>query len=69
MALIAFASKSYYNKALTLTTVGIRTHDIEDIKLALQNADKALSINSDDKSAQGLKTSLEQLLAWNHGQG
>jgi lipoprotein NlpI len=64
-----YNSLAFYNKALAALHLGLEKHDIRDINLALQNVEKALSITPDDKSAIGLRTSLGDLLAWNHVQG
>src|SRR5215469_18262739 len=62
-----YDSKAYYNKALALEDRSLQTHDIGDIRLALQTVNKTLSINADNKDASDLKISLEDLLAWSHG--
>jgi len=54
----------YLDKAIALDDKGLHNHDIGYIHLALQSVDKALTQNPDDKSAQGLRTTLEQLLTW-----
>jgi tetratricopeptide (TPR) repeat protein len=64
-----YNSLAFYNKALSLLYLGLQNHDIGDINLALQSDDKVLRFNPDDKSALGLRTSLGDLLAWDHGQG
>jgi tetratricopeptide (TPR) repeat protein len=63
------ASVTLFNKAFALLRLGQQTHAITDIHLALQNVGKSLAINPDDKSAQGLRMSLRDLLAWEHGDG
>ena len=64
-----FENKAYYNKALALEDRGLQTHNIEDIKMALQTVNKTLSIYADNKEAQNLKLSLTDLLTWSNGQG
>ena len=63
-----YDDKAYYGKALTLEKIGLQTHDISAIQMAVQTLDKTLSIYSDNKDAQNLKSSLENILAWNRGQ-
>jgi len=62
---------AYYYKALALKDIGLQTHDIRDIRVALETANKAFSLylppNSDNK-IKNLKISLVDILAWNQGQ-
>ncbi|MGC2572034.1 MAG: tetratricopeptide repeat protein, partial [Candidatus Nitrosopolaris sp.] len=50
-----YMDSAYYFKALTLVTMDFHTHNFDDMNTALQNLDKALKINSDNRHASTLK--------------
>jgi tetratricopeptide (TPR) repeat protein len=69
IAVDKYDSNAYYDKALALEDIGLQTHAIGDIGMAIQTLDKTLFIYADNKEAQSLKISLEDLLTWSQGEG
>ncbi|MGC2573945.1 MAG: tetratricopeptide repeat protein, partial [Candidatus Nitrosopolaris sp.] len=57
-----YTDSAYYYKALTFVFMDFHMHNFGDMNTALQNLNKALSINSDNKEASILKGLVTQFL-------